>query len=472
MIANRIVYKLSGSILLFFLGVLLPFGFVINQIFTNFYYQNVQQEIDQTSSKLAQSIAHYHDSMMIDMMQMMAEFSGAKLYIADAQGKIIVNTSLPSITKQGLIPDQELKLLSVGTSIQKHYQDPISKISYLIVGKPIIDQGRFYGGVFVVSSIELIHQSILKIRQLLILSGFGAFFLAVGFTFVLTKKLSNPLIRMEQATRKIAKGNFSIRLDVMSKDEIGSLAAAINDLAVELQRYRDTRSEFFANISHELRTPITYLEGYAKVIKEGLYASEEEKDQYLGIIQKESQRMGRLIYDLFELSKMEAGKFDLDLEWVDLVEIMENLVRNTSLQAKEKGLDIQLNIRDELPLILGDGLRMEQIFMNLLTNAIRYTNKGKIVIDLQRVADRHVLVSMEDTGIGIPQEELKHIFERFYRVEKSRSRQYGGTGLGLAIVKQLVELHGGQIQVHSQSGTGTRFEVRFPMDPVKEEGRK
>jgi signal transduction histidine kinase len=191
---------------------------------------------------------------------------------------------------------------------------------------------------------------------------------------------------MQKATRRIAKGDLNTRVHVPTGDELGSLALAINDLAADLRRYRDTRSEFFANISHELRTPITYLEGYASVLKQKMYDSEEEKDKYIDIIGQESQRITHLIHDLFELSKMEEGKISLNLEWIDLVEVVENVSDKLSLNAKEKKLDIQLEIEDEITLLYLDGLRMEQVLINLLDNAIRYTEQDHIHLRLyQRV---------------------------------------------------------------------------------------
>ncbi|HEY0828285.1 MAG TPA: ATP-binding protein [Bacilli bacterium] len=336
---------------------------------------------------------------------------------------------------------------------------------FLVVLLPVgfvIDQ-IFSGLVKVLASTEGIKQSVQDIRDLLVLAGIGAFFLALGLTFVISRKLSNPLIQMEEATRKIAKGNLETRVQVISGDEIGSLAHAINDLALDLQRYRDTRSEFLANISHELRTPMTYLEGYAKVVKEGLYETEEERNRYLDIIHQETFRLSHLIHDLFELSKMEEGKIGLNMEWIDLVEVIENVTLKAELKAREKGLEIKAGLQRDLPMVYADGLRMEQIILNLMDNAIRYTEKGSITVQTKRANANEITIVIEDTGIGIPKHELSKIYERFHRVEKSRSREYGGTGLGLAIVKRLVELQNGTIEVSSEVHRGTRFTMTFPI---------
>jgi signal transduction histidine kinase len=460
---DRLFLKLGSTIILLFLVVLLPLGFVMDQIFSGFYYRNVQENIDQLSARYARAIAETDHPMRVSMIEMMAEFSQIKLFIVNSKGEVIANSGVPGIEIGSKVSVVELEALSQGGSIDKIYEDSREAGRYLVSGKPAIHENTFYGGVYVLSSIESMDQSVKKVRNLLILSGIGSFSLALGFTYVVSKKISNPLVQIEKATRRIAKGDLETRIQIPSKDEIGSLAYAINDLAKDLQRYRDTRREFFANISHELRTPITYLEGYAQILKNEVYQSEEEKRQYLDIIHQESIHLTRMIEDLFDISKMEEGKMDLNFEWIDLTEVVENVVRKGSLKAKEKGIDIRVHIQEGLSWVYGDGLRMEQIFTNLLNNAIRYTDQGSISVHMSRADEDQVLIEIEDTGIGIPENELPYIFERFYRVEKSRSRQYGGTGLGLAIVKNLVELQGGEIQVTSEIGKGTRFSILFPI---------
>jgi signal transduction histidine kinase len=459
---NRIVIKLGGSIILLFLIVLLPLGFVLNQMFTGFYYNKVQEDIDELSSRYAETITSSGSpAMAVSMIEMMSQFSETKLYIVDSEGKVVANSGVPWNPKDSTIAKEEVELLAVGKTIRKTIESPTTQDRFLVTGTPMISGNEVIGGVYVLSSIEAIYQSIQRVRQLLILSGIGAFFLAVGFTFVLSKKLVAPLIQMERATRQIAKGELNTRVHIPAGDEIGTLAAAINDLAQDLQRYRDTRREFFANISHELRTPMTYLEGYATVLKSKMYETEEEKEKYLDIISQESKRLTHLIHDLFELSKIEEGKVSLEMDWLDVSEVVETTAQKVSLKAKEKGLTVEKDFQEPLPLIYADPFRMEQVVMNLLDNAIRYTEQGKIVVRLSH-SPSSVHLNIEDTGIGIPEEDLPYIFDRLYRVEKSRSREHGGTGLGLAIVKKLVDMQGGTIEVTSRVGKGTKFVITFP----------
>ncbi|MFZ3580136.1 ATP-binding protein [Virgibacillus sp. DJP39] len=455
---NKIVLKLGGTIMTLFLVVLLPLGYVANQIFTNFYYSQVQEEIGELSQKYARTITSLEDETIIDMFKNLAELTNKEIYIIDANGKVVADTGI----RIANLTDEDISQLEEGQSIRKKFEDSKAGRTYLGSGHPIIKSNTFKGSFFVLASINDVQEPVQKIRDLLILSAVGALFLALGFTYVISKKLSDPLLEMEIATREIAKGNLDIQVNISSRDEVGSLGKAINNLALETNRYRSNRRELFANISHELRTPISYLKGYAEVLKKGLYQTEEERKQYLTIIEDETERMVRLINDLFDLSKMEEGKIDLQMDAINLIDVLDTALLKVRIELDQKGLMLTSNIDRSVPFIDADGIRLEQIFINLLGNAVRYTEKGSINVIVWN-SENKVHVIVEDTGIGIPKEELPLIFERFHRVEKSRSRELGGTGLGLAIVKNLVEIQHGTISVSSHVGQGTRFQLSFPI---------
>lgn len=455
---NVIGFKLGLMIISAFLIVLLSLGWVIDRMFTNFYYAEMKTEMKELTSHftvMAESPEHTSEQMMSTF----AEFSNVSIFNIKENGGVILHSGVHDPADRSFIQPMDLKSIFSGGVVSFVYKDPTDN-RYFVTGQPIADGKSISSALYVMASTENMEQSLSAVRNILLLSGIGAFLLALGITWVMAQVLSRPLVQMQKATRKIAIGELETRLTIHSKDEIGFLAEAINDLAIDLQRYRDTRQEFLANISHELRTPITYLEGYAKVVKDQLYETEEEKDQYLDIIYQESVRLQHLVDDLFELAKMEEGKITLVREWIDIVEMVDQAVRKVELKAKSKDLTLHIHRPGPTVLVYMDGTRLEQIVTNLLENSIRYTDHGEINIYILKDAISVTFI-VEDTGIGIPKEEIVHIFDRFYRVEKSRSRQYGGSGLGLSIVKKLVDLHGGNIQVTSQLGEGTRFEVRF-----------
>lgn len=462
---NSIVVKLGASILGIVLIILLPLGFVTQQIFLGFYYNKVQDQLIDLSAQYAQSITSIKDNEILRMFETLAKMTDQEIIIVNSQGKVIANSGIPSIMEINKNTIHDVSSLKKALFIKDEFNDKELKNRYLYIGRPLYNHSQFIGGIYVFSSIGQIIKSIDIIKKLLILAGIGSLMLALGLIFMVSRRLANPLIEMTDVTKRIAKGDLKSRVVLSTKDEIGLLAESINDLAIELDHYRSNRQEFFASISHELRTPITYLEGYAHALEHHLYQSEEEKESYLIIIRQEANRMSQLVNDLFELSKMEEGKFPIHLEKVDLIEVLDNAVNKTRLKAKEKELQLIFDYHLSLPFVIADGARLEQVIINLIENAIRYTKKGFIKINVLHKAS-HLVIVIQDTGIGVPEEDIPYLFDRFYRVEKSRSRNYGGTGLGLAIVKQLIILQNGTINVHSQVGEGSQFEITLPIYEV------
>ncbi|GGF06288.1 PAS domain-containing sensor histidine kinase [Halobacillus andaensis] len=228
----------------------------------------------------------------------------------------------------------------------------------------------------------------------------------------------------------------------------------------DMKKLEQMRKDFVANVSHELKTPITSIRGFSETLLDGAMKDEQMLNQFLEIILKESERLQSLIQDLLELSKVEREDFHLTIEQINMQNFLRDLVPMIEHQAAQRNISLQANISGST-LVEGDSSRLKQVFINLMSNAINYTGEnGEVRLDFQEYND-HVVVSIEDNGVGIPEEEIPRIFERFYRVDKARSRNSGGTGLGLAIVKHIVEAHHGSIQVESEVGKGTIFHVKL-----------
>lgn len=229
-----------------------------------------------------------------------------------------------------------------------------------------------------------------------------------------------------------------------------------------IRRLEKMRSEFVANVSHELKTPITSVKGFAETLLSGDVPDKDTANQFLQIIYDESERLNRLITDLLELSKIEKQEMPLKISDVDVNEVIKNSTRTISKFARDKNIEMHLP-EDDLPIYIeADGDRLGQIILNLVANAVNYTSdNGEIFVDVEE-RTTEIVLSVRDTGMGIPDEALDRLFERFYRVDKARSRHSGGTGLGLAIVKHLVESHGGSIHVKSKESIGSTFTVILP----------
>jgi two-component system phosphate regulon sensor histidine kinase PhoR len=245
-----------------------------------------------------------------------------------------------------------------------------------------------------------------------------------------------------------------------TNDEWKGIVLVFHDIT-ELKKLEQVRKDFVANVSHELKTPITSIKGFSETLLDGALKDQQTAEYFLSIILKESDRLQTLIQDLLDLSKIEQQGYQLSVQTCDVKEILEDIKIILQNKSKEKEVEISVSLPEGLLLIEGDLYRLKQIFINLISNALTYTPKGGSVHVKAKKHDQFVQVIVSDTGIGMKKEEIPRIFERFYRVDRARSRNSGGTGLGLAIVKHLVEAHKGQISVSSKIGEGTTFTVKL-----------
>ena len=291
--------------------------------------------------------------------------------------------------------------------------------------------------------------------------------ISIILALLIARSIAKPLQRITTATEEIARGNYDQTLDITSPDEVRRLAISFNTMAHEVKTSRQAQRDFVANVSHELKTPLTSIQGFSQAILDGTAADEMSRHRAVKIINSETQRMSRLVDELLDLARMESGQIKMLREPVNLGKVLEACVEKFALQARESKVDL---IWEEsvLPLVIGDKDRLAQVFTNLLANALKHTPPaGRVIVKAQEVpretqekpAPASVKITITDTGVGIPPEDIEYIFERFYQVDKSRSGQGRGVGLGLTIAKQIVEAHQGLIGVESVRDLGTKFTV-------------
>ncbi|MGK7883584.1 MAG: sensor histidine kinase [Crocosphaera sp.] len=276
---------------------------------------------------------------------------------------------------------------------------------------------------------------------------------AGGVSYIVSRRTMKPLNQMKKITQKLAEGHLQERMPDSDIPEWNQLGKSFNIMASSLQDVEKRRRELISDMTHELRTPLTIMRGYLEELANG--SLEGSPELYLNLV-KETRRLERLIHDLQELSKAEAGYLSISLYPINILPLLTSLAERFADQIMDDGPTIKLDCPQELPPVLADSDRTEQILVNLIGNAIRYTEKGTITIKAWS-ENKQVWVEIIDTGIGIKPEDLPYIFERFWRADKSRSRYSGGTGIGLAITRRLVELQGGKIEVESEVNKGTTF---------------
>ncbi len=304
-------------------------------------------------------------------------------------------------------------------------------------------------------------------------TGVVALLISAGVAFLIARSIAKPLRRITAATEEIARGNYEEQLEITSPEEIRRLATSFNAMAREVEASRQAQRDFVANVSHDLKTPLTSIQGFSQAILDGTAASEDSRLRAAQVIHEEADRMAGLVNDLLDLARIEAGQVVMAHEPVAVPSLLQDCAEKMALRAQQG--DVRLEVHSEGELVVpGDRDRLAQVVNNLLDNALKHTPPGgRITLTAKPVAVEAakrgappvslVEIAVSDTGEGIPPEDLSRIFERFYRGDKSRGKGSKGAGLGLAIARAIVQAHGGEIKAESLVGLGTRFTITLPM---------
>jgi len=292
------------------------------------------------------------------------------------------------------------------------------------------------------------------ISRFLILGALLAVVIALIFTFFLSRRISAPVKALTLAASRLGQGDLSQRVQFKDKGEMGEMGQAFNSMADDLERTEQLRRNMIADAAHELRTPLSNIRGYLEAIRDGI---KKPDTKTILSLDEEAMLLSRLVDDLQELSLAEANELKLVCQSEDIATLIKQTVAAKQSRAAEKGVSLSTDLSEKMPPVNIDSQRISQVLSNLLDNAIAHTGNGGSITVTAETQDNRVKVNVTDTGEGIPPEDLPNIFERFYRVDKSRTRATGGSGLGLTIAKRLVEAHGGSIEARSEPGKGSCF---------------
>jgi signal transduction histidine kinase len=313
-----------------------------------------------------------------------------------------------------------------------------------------------------------------ELMQPLIIALVLALAVSIVLAVIVTRSVTKPLQHVAQAAQKITAGDYDQTVPVEGPIEFKDVAVNFNQMTQKVRDTQQSQRDFLANVTHELKTPLTSIQGFAQAIKDGAASEPEAVRKSAGIIYDEAARMNRMVMELLELARIESGQIVMRREPVAIELVLRGVIDRLALRAQSSGVQVQAEIAANLPALTGDGDRLAQVFSNLIDNALKHTpNGGKIVVTARAISGSSAMkrgnpmegveVTVADTGSGIPPEDLSRIFERFYQIDKSRVRsKEGSLGLGLAIVKEIVTAHGGTIQAESIAGLGTKFVVWLP----------
>jgi signal transduction histidine kinase len=290
---------------------------------------------------------------------------------------------------------------------------------------------------------------------------------AVGL--LLSRAVAQPVRRLTRAAGAVAQGRFDQQVPVRSRDELGRLSQAFNDMSARLQAARQMQVDFVANVSHELRTPLTSVKGMVETLRDGAVDDLTVRDRFLETVEDETDRLIRLVNDLLTLSRADSEALNLRRTGVDVAALAQEVVAQLAPQAEARALTLAVQAAPGLPPAWADADRVAQVLLNLLDNALKYSRPGgRVTVRVAAEPDGGLSVQVRDQGIGIPAEDLAHVGQRFYRADKARSRAGGGSGLGLAIARALVQAHGGRLWLESQEGQGTVASFTLPvLEPLR-----
>lgn len=456
-LAKKLWIAISAAIL-----ITIMYSYFLSYFFyEKLYVENVENALIEEGNRLAND---YNGGPLTDEWKQKMEWYNSKseseIFVVNNPKEL--SACLPfEMDTQALIGAEEREQLLSGKTIEKvGYEERFDrKIISVII--PLLDGKRLEGIIYMYTPLAKITELTNEFAYLWFISALLFLIIALFVGIKVIQRLTDPLLEMKQAADQVSKGNYTARLTISSKDEIGELAAAFNHMAESIRKEDERKKEFLANVSHELRTPISYVKGYSDALISGLIQNKNEAKQYLQLIHREAGRMERLVGDLLDLSKLDSNEYQLVKLPLPLAQLIEEATVRYVHVMKEKGLTFQLELDPDV-IINGDAGRIEQMILNVMDNALRYTETGGIKIELKK-AGNHCLIRIQDTGKGIPAEDISKIKQRFYRVNKARTRSDGGTGLGLAIVDTLVILHGGYVEISSEVGKGTTVDIYLPI---------
>lgn len=479
---NRSLYtKLVVIILLIIVCLMTVAGMFLNREVRNFYLERFYQQMQTvfSSSELATDLrtAAAGDDPAEALSDILRAYSGQlgidsgerDYYILSAGDGSCLTGSSPAGDVVALTPN----ILTALSGKEGYAYDPTA--NYMDVALPISGDSGSDGYIIYIqdnkTSVQQLNSQLVHIILEALLVGLV---IAVLFGLLLAKTLVTPIQRLTRAAERMAKGDFTNKPENSSADELGAFTRTFNDMAGQLEqsiddmrRSEQTRREFVANVSHELRTPITSVRSYAETLVEAEDLDPETRKQFLGVILRESDRMAQIVQDLLTLSNFDAGRSGCVFDWFSFAQSVEDVYNAVRMEAQKKH-EFCLEIQSGLPQIRGDRARIEQVLLNMVSNALKYTPEGGRVEVTAGAGDGTVWCAVRDNGIGIPKEDVSRVFERFYRVDKARSRQSGGTGLGLSISQEIVHQHAGELQLESQLGEGTVITMTLPVGGPKD----
>ncbi|WP_461207205.1 HAMP domain-containing sensor histidine kinase [Clostridium sp. DL1XJH146] len=447
--------------------LIIAFSFVIlaaflSLWFESYYFNERKIELENEAKQLGSAaIEYYYQNLstesLTSMLRQVSRYSNSDIFIVDSYGYLNAtsNDNYDSLIGTQIITE-DLSSLRLGNSVEKREVfDDILKEPTHTYEVPVFYEDSFKGVILMNTAISQLKEPLQKVYDIIWISAVIAIILSSIVIYYFSQRIIiNPLYKINNVAKKISSGEVNQRVNINSNDEIGELAIAFNTMADSLQRVEENRRQFISNVSHELRSPITSIKGFINGILDGIIPKEKE-NYYLTIVYEEIQRLTRLINDLLDLSAIQAGKLKMNIDKTSLNEVAEASILKFESIIKSKRIDMSVILEDKL-YVWADRDKLVQVLTNLIDNAIKYASEdGKIEVETKSRGSK-VYISIYNDGPQIDEEDIKHIWDRFYKSDKSRTYK-NSSGLGLSIVRSIISGHGEEIWVKNHKNNGVVF---------------
>lgn len=457
---------LVGTLLFFFV----VFSTNFQQYFVE-YTQDMMVKQAQMIAKEYKSIGEFKQApnQVIDQIfykiQILDSYLDATTWLVDKYNRMIVvsedsDTAIDNRTIANKYAIQEVfkgNVIKIETGFEEYFATPV-----LTIGYPIEILGNIEYALFIHTPMPQILKTIDEVRIIILKVVSVTGLIILGVIYLISRQMTKPLKEMNEVAKKIANGEFDKRISIEAGDEIGELAASLNYMARELDKIEENRKSFIANVSHDMRSPLTSIQGFVTAILDGTIPPEKQ-EKYLNIVLNESQRMIKMTNDILELNKLEEGNLPLKKMEFDIHEMIKDILANFEQLIREKDIQVNLLLEHKEEIVFADPEKIVRVIQNLLDNAFKFVNiKGTIEIETVCNANK-VWVYVKNSGAAIPLEEQHSIWERFYKADLSRGKDKKGMGIGLVIVKEIIKQHNEEIKISSNEGEMVQFYFSLPM---------
>ncbi|WDV45672.1 HAMP domain-containing sensor histidine kinase [Clostridiaceae bacterium M8S5] len=465
----KLFKSLFGKMLIIYVSIIIVsfiiLGFIVSNALESYFTDQKEQKLIEQCEKIQRQVTLIQQTGRPDFDKLKFEidaletYLNSRIWIMDRTGIIYVNSSKENIELYRQVMKEEIDDVFNGYIIKRHgeFNKQLNE-TVLTIGYPIVSNKSVIMALFMHASMPEVNKTISDIYNItVIVLGFALIIGIVSF-FIVSRTLKRKIYKLSDASKRFAKGNFT-DIEVHGTDELDQLAESFNQMSKELKKVDKMRKDFISNLSHDLRSPLTSIKGYARALIDGT-VDRDNQNKYLNIILEESDRLSKMTNDILDLSKIESGNYELDLSNFSINEMILNQIEKFEVLLKEKEVYVKINLCEDKDIVFADRDKINRVVYNLIDNAVKFVDvNGRLTITTTKIGE-FISISIYNSGEIIPKEELDYIWERFVKLDKSRGKNKKGSGLGLAIVKSILDSHNAEIVALSDK-TGTQFKFKL-----------